>query len=345
LWAAGIFVLGQLGAGFLLDYVYPRVRFPLAVSTVDDVLKDPIAPNVVFLGSSRTGAAAKPPGANRILDEHHSKLHVAAAPVLAGDAMSEEFVFEELLRRGIHPRWIVAEVSPETLTANLPFMREDAARMLKWEDVPEHLPAIIRARAGWIFLEARLVPLSTHRRELTRQGKRALAYSTTVAASPPGPGSVAPAVPGRPGPDPAPAAPNIAAPPTGSTNSDDLLQASRDGASTEVRRWLKHYHLGGLAPAALERLLQRCRDEKIGVILLSIPACSAHRAEFTPEIEAEYRTYLDRLVNEYGCRHVDARDWVPDTLFEDALHVAAGEGANTFTRRFTREVLLKLPAD
>ena len=33
-----------------------------------------------------------------------------------------------------------------------------------------------------------------------------------------------------------------------------------------VRRWLSDYEVGGMAPAALERLLGRCRDHGAGEI-------------------------------------------------------------------------------
>jgi hypothetical protein len=76
------------------------------------------------------------------------------------------------------------------------------------------------------------------------------------------------------------------------------------------------------------------------VILLGIPACSAHRNEFTANVEAAYSEYIDRLVRDYGCRFVDARDWVPDAMFGDTLHVRADSGGVRFTARFTREALL-----
>jgi hypothetical protein len=46
---------------------------------------------------------------------------------------------------------------------------------------------------------------------------------------------------------------------------------------------------------------------------------------------------------DYDCRYVDGRDWVPDTLFLDTLHVDV-EGGKLFTRRLAREVLKPLYA-
>ena len=124
---------------------------------------------------------------------------------------------------------------------------------------------------------------------------------------------------------------------------DELLKISRNNASLTTRRWLTPYHANGVTPQALERVLDRCRAEGIGVVLLGIPACTADRAEFTAEIEAEYIGYIHGLTKTFGCRWVDARDWMPDTLFLDDLHLRFEDGATVFTERFAREVLLQLP--
>jgi hypothetical protein len=344
LWAAATFVLGHVVAGLLLDYVFPTVRFPMAAQVADQVARESVRPNVVFLGSSRTGAAVDVEVANKVLGaESPTAVRVAEAPVLAGDSLSAEVVFQQLLARDVRPQWLVVEVSPETLNTTLPFMRENAARVLKWNDLSEHSSAIVKSRAGWIYLESRLVPIYTHRRELVRTGKRGLGYklSQPPANPAPKPASGAPPAPGRPVEAGEPAAPQLAP----MSNEEALLKASQFGASTEVRRWLRNYTIGGMAPAALERLLSRCRDEQVKVVLLGIPACTAHRQEFTPAIEQEYLSYIERLVREFGCRFVDARDWVPDALYEDALHLRGVDGAGYFTRRFTRDVLLNLPRD
>jgi hypothetical protein len=125
----------------------------------------------------------------------------------------------------------------------------------------------------------------------------------------------------------------------------ELLRESQAEVDRTVRRWLSPYSVSGVSPAALERVLARCKTEGIGVVLLGIPACSAHRAAVTPDIDAAYRGYLDRVCRESGCRFVDARDWVADADFLDTLHVRADAGARGFTGRLAREVLLKLPLE
>jgi hypothetical protein len=122
------------------------------------------------------------------------------------------------------------------------------------------------------------------------------------------------------------------------------MENSQAGAQTTIRKALSPYRVGGLSAAALERMLGRCRDAGIHVILLGIPTCSPHRAAYTPEIESAYDGFIQRLVGEYQCRYVDGRAWVPDTLFLDTLHVDA-DGGKLFTRRLAQEVLKGLPPD
>ena len=128
------------------------------------------------------------------------------------------------------------------------------------------------------------------------------------------------------------------------TSNDQLVENSRLGASTTIRKSLTPYRIGGPVGAALERMLDRCRSAGIRVVLLGMPTCSPHRAGYTPPIEADYDGYIQKLVAEYGCRYVDGRDWVPDAMFRDTLHVDVA-GGKLFTRRLAREVLKRLPAD
>src|SRR5436305_605246 len=57
LWAGVVFVAAQLVAGLWLDRYGLRLRFPEAVQTLAAVHARPTTPDVVILGSSRTGNA------------------------------------------------------------------------------------------------------------------------------------------------------------------------------------------------------------------------------------------------------------------------------------------------
>jgi len=335
LWGALLFVGGQLAAGLVLDYVCPLVRFPSAGQVLAAAAAEGRPPAVAFFGSSRTGAAVDVAEANRILAAGTGRDPPPRAVTLAvpaGDALSAEFLLDRLLKAGAKPRWAVLEVSPETLNRRNLWMASHAVRQLTWADVPTHWRTAYRWHAGTYFAEARLAPVYTHRRQLL--GEARAAVRDWLGGRPAGPDRVD-----------GPLDWGDILRPTARPDDAELLRQSRAGVDRTVRRWLTPYSVSGVSPAALERVLGRCRTEGIGVILLGIPACSAHRQAVTPEIDAAYRGYLDRVTRAYGCRFVDASDWVPDTDFLDTLHVRFAAGAKAFTDRLAREVLLKLPLD
>jgi Protein of unknown function (DUF1574) len=332
-WALGLFAAGQIVAGLLLDYRYPLTKFPSASIMLDAASQEP-KPAVAFFGSSRTGAAIDIAETNKLLKSAHPNDPPRAInlSVPAGDAISAEFILDQLLSRGQKPRWAVIEVSPETVNSHNMWMIAHVMRQLNWEHVWSHFWTARRGKALWYYLEARTVPVYTHRKQLVKDAKSAARDW----------------LPHTNGAEAQPAVPldwkDVMRPPEQPTN-EELLKLSRERASLTTRRWLTPYHAGGVTAEALERVLGRCRSEGIGVILLGIPACTAHRAEFTPAIEAEYTAYINRLTVDYGCRFVDARDWIPDTLFLDDMHLRFEDGAKVFTDRFVREVLVGLPME
>lgn len=87
---------------------------------------------------------------------------------------------------------------------------------------------------------------------------------------------------------------------------------------------------------ALRALLQRCRSERIPVLLLMMPEGSDFRAWYPAETEARIDRYLAELSREYKARVVDARCWMADTDFNDGHHLLL-PGATAFSERFGRE--------
>jgi hypothetical protein len=339
-WALGLFVVVQVASGLVLDYGTPLIRFPSARSVLGVARQDPTPPSFAFFGSSRTGAAIYHDDLNHILAEPGKPLpRTISMAVPAADAIAMEFLLDQLLESGPIPKWAVIEVSPETVNAeNTWWMSVHVLRQLNWEHVPTHIQAAIKGKAAWPFLEARLVPTYTYRKQIVAETKETIVdWLPKKEAAGQGP-----AVTPDPSPVPLNWADLIRAP--AKPPDDQLIENSRVGGQTIIRKSLTPYRVGGLSATALERMLVKCRSAGVRTILLGIPTCSAHRAEYTPAIEDEYDAFVRRLVTEYGCRYVDGRDWVPDTLFLDTLHVDI-DGGKLFTRRLAGEVLNGLPSN
>jgi hypothetical protein len=333
LWAFAFFASGQLALGLLLDYRYPLVRFPSGAQVLAVAAAEPRPPTVVFFGSSRTGAGLDLERVNAILKAesgHEPAPRAVTQAVPCGDALTAEFQLERLLEIGKKPRWAVIEVSPETLNEHNLWMAAHTVRQLNWGDVPSHWRAARRGHAGWYFIESRLVPAYTHRKQLVYEARTAIRGWLPL----PAPKLVK---------SDGPLDWGALLPPTDRPPDDELVRQLQVGVDTTIRRWLHPFDIDGVSPAALERVLARCRAEGIRVVLLGIPQCSAHRAVTAGPIDAEYRAYIDHLTRKFGCRFVDAHDWSPDTDFLDTLHLRS-DGARGLTERLTREVLLKLPS-
>ena len=123
----------------------------------------------------------------------------------------------------------------------------------------------------------------------------------------------------------------------------DFLLAQQPAVphDTLMARWLSKYQLSPVVTAALERLLERCRQEKIEVLLIGAFEMEGHRALYTPEIDSIYLGYIRALTAKYGCRFQDHRNVIPDHGYKDPLHVNK-LGAEYYSRLVTRECLIPL---
>jgi len=329
--------------GLVLDYRFQLIRFPSAATVIERAAAEPKSPDVIFFGSSRTQTGIVVGEANRLLaeDTRRPAPITFSAAVAAGDSYSAEFIFERLLAQGTKPKWAVLEVSPEILGARPPFMGEHVRRQFTLEHLFTELPAMFKANSAWAYLESRFTPIYTHRRQLVRTIKDAIREQVPLVEASNPPPTAKPIAGAAVITDGFGEAVPTFAPPSNDPNADEILLAqSRAGSQRIVRRWLRNYRIGGPAPPALERTLARCQAEGIQVILMGIPACSAHRLEFRPEILTIYHEHISGLVQKYGCQFVDASEWMSDRQFGDTMHLRTETGGKAFTARFTREVLI-----
>jgi len=320
---------GQLAAGLALDAAPAKVRFVEGAKVLDRARAYGASPYVLLLGSSRfwqldAGTAAA------VLRE---TIGAGSPPVLkgavpAGDPVVADFLLARLLAQGSRPALIALEVSPETIAYPTRWVADHAIRFFRWGDVAAWAPEIVLAGQARKVAAARFTPVQLYRREL---------LTWIAGASPPylrvaSPGDLDGASvrrPERPAADVEPATEQPGRP--------------RPSAATlfglrETRKWLRHYRLGGGAALALERLLARCHDATIPVVLVGVPVSSWVRELYTPEIERAFGEYMDRVSRRYGAEFVDDRARVPDRFFKDHHHLNR-PGADFFVRMLAGEVL------
>jgi hypothetical protein len=69
-----------------------------------------------------------------------------------------------------------------------------------------------------------------------------------------------------------------------------------------------------------------------------MPEASDMRGWYSPDMRTQVQQFLDRLCREHPISVIDARDWLSDEHFSDALHLIVA-GADTFTQRLCRQEL------
>ncbi len=324
-WGAGLFLLLQIACSVGLDLFAPLARFPSARAVLRQA---ELGSDLVFLGSSRFGASLDTAEIQRLLRGSLSVPcpRVLNAAVPAGDAISAEFLLDQLLVRGGRPSWVVLELSPENLNFPGPWLGAQVMRQLGWREVPTHFVETVQSNDGLRYFGSLLLPTHVHRDRL---------LEAIVERWQPPPRCLVAECAGEPIewrtllPSVEPAA------------SEDHRERLHPGA-VAARRWLRNYQIGGQTTLALRRLLQRCQAESIAVVLLIPPLASGHREEYLEPIESAFQHQLQKWRSEFACQVVDARDWLPDAMFRDASHPSMPEGQLRFSRLLTQRVLLNL---
>ena len=323
LWLSAVAPLAQLVAGLVLDHLCPEIRFPDAAETRRALRQAVPPPAIVCLGSSRFQGGVRHDVVNPLLRQAtNSPLFLFNAAVPAGDPVVYDLLLDDVLRLKPLPRLLVLEVSPETLARYSTFLPMHLLRQITWLDVPAFAPELER-NGGWTrLLQAKLLPLWVHRLEmqrhvapLRRRGAAALHHRLPYPAA-----------------DwPVLAVPPLVRPP----GTGPLMDLTRE----HLRYKLRDYAINGICSRSLERVLERCRQCGLEVLLVGVPAPGPCREGYSPAVEAVYRAYLAGLRSRFGCAFIDLRASVPDEGFGDATHLTF-EGAALFSNRLVREALL-----
>jgi hypothetical protein len=121
--------------------------------------------------------------------------------------------------------------------------------------------------------------------------------------------------------------------------------ADRQKALAYTRRTfgasLSSFELGGPFCAALEKILERCRQEQMAVALVLMPEGPFLQGLYGAGAWEQVTDYLKTLTAKYGTPVINARDWVDEHGFFDSSHLDP-PGAALFTRRLGREYVLPL---
>jgi hypothetical protein len=271
----------------------------------------PESPLVLALGSSRTAMALRPE---------------FLRPARPGDPLLFNFGVKgagparmlldlrRLLADGVRPRAVLVEVWPGVCDA------EQADRIAPGRLTAAEAAFVTRFAADPVnyasrWLGSSLLPWSGHRRQLIAQVP-------------------VPRLPGVRRPHPRRPTdrwgwlrPHEPADPSAYRPAAEALSQATFGPA-----------LAGDAPAspsadrALGEFLALCRGEGIAVVLVMLPESGASRNWYSPGGLARLGDYAMTLARDAGAGLIDARDWLPDDAFADAVHLGRA-GAARLTER------------
>lgn len=314
LWCGLGFLVVQLGVGWMMAHDWSHLRFGGAKRILDELTARERTPDIICLGSSRLHAALDSKQATTELQKLCPDWDgtIYNASVGSGDPIVGCHLLERMFQQGLFPRLLILEISPEMLARNNRWLPTHVVRHLSWSEIGENLDEILHAGGTQSLFHIGMTPVLEYREQLRRE-------------------LLARLLPHEQAPAPV-------------TLEEEWRQANAVRTPTPVaqfasqvggiRRWLRDYRIDGLARQSVERLIARCRDANVHVLLVAVPLSTPHRALYTPVIETEFRRYLASL----NAPFLDYRNALADSLFADHHHLN-DKGGRHFTQRFVTEVL------
>jgi hypothetical protein len=95
---------------------------------------------------------------------------------------------------------------------------------------------------------------------------------------------------------------------------------------------------------ALREMLFVCHQKGIPTALLYMPEDSDFSRWYPPRVKEQINTYLTGLSKEFAVPLIDARGWLPASLFSDYVHLLPA-GSTEFTARLQHETIPRLLQD
>ena len=320
--------LATVAGNLLVDHCPISARFPEAGLTFKSWRAHTSTPEIIFIGSSRTGYATSietiAPRVRQISGDTSVQIFNAAVPV--GDPLTMNFIGAHLFTDGRMSKLAVIEITPDSVARRNRFLDFVVTRQFTFGDIVENSGDICHSTNKTISraLSSRFIPFYTHRLALQAWAREAWFGPVKPDSLDEqdneffrgfwGGGTLPKELPGPP----------------------PALRVEQD--IPRVRKQLADYEIPGRTSAALEALIARCHRDGMKVILLETPMHSSLRALFVPAITGPYREFVKHLEETYGCRFVDFSERLPDTMFFDGVHTN-GEGREVFSGLFADEVL------
>jgi hypothetical protein len=112
----------------------------------------------------------------------------------------------------------------------------------------------------------------------------------------------------------------------------------RTAAARMACERLTQFEIPAGGDRATRDLIELCRREGIGLVLLLTPEGEAYRSWYPPYARPLLDGYCATLLRETGVTVIDARDWLAEEDFVDSHH-ADRRGAVAFSRRLGTDVL------
>jgi hypothetical protein len=329
IWGLLFFACGEFGLSLIIERRHAEVRYPefgyKLNALRERVHERPGQPLLLAIGSSRTEVGLYP---DVLMDETRGQFPDLTAfnfGLIQADPVRELLCLRQLLQEGIHPDWLMVEVMPLLLDEKITWVREikdrNAMQMMGWTDLrvlyrydakPQRL---LRHWCYW-----RLAPCFNYRLNIIHN------YAPCW---------------GRPfvgGEDwQHRLNPYGWLGFSGSVPLERCQQGLEASCQVYASR-LANLQISDLPNRALREMLDVCRQEHIGVLLLLMPEASELRRRHSNEGLARVNDYLASITREYGVPLVDARTWVSDQWFIDGHHMVAN-GAIAFSHRLSHDIL------
>ncbi len=319
-------LLSVIPGSLLVDLCPPSARDPGIVSAIRRWQAHSTPPEVLVLGSSRSGRSIDAAFVTSLLAQSLGErgLRVFNGAQPAGEPLLMKHVGEQFIQAGGAPQIAVVEVSPDTTGRRNRLYKFTIERRFTLRDIALHFGDIVKSGPGatMALLASRALPFYRHRADLRAWAAQAFASARGIARP-----SELPLLEGLTWAQrPAPAYQER-------RRAEVIAETIR-----QIRRDMVPYETEGQTPRALKQLVAMFRSRGVHVILYQAPLHSAHRAAFSAEVKTKFNELIETLVLEDRCAYIDFSARLPDELLRDSEH-ATIDGRAVISRALADEVL------